>query len=109
MSRPLLLFMPLYAMYVGGCYMLKQHTWRTEAGVVDGSLSGRSCLTSRPRTTDEAFRADSSGLASVGYPSLAWSVVVASLYRHQSRMTSEAGKGICPTVRANGHVQSYGR
>ena len=54
MSRPLLLFMPLHAMYVGGCYMLKQHTWRAEAGVVDGSLSGRPSLTSRLRTADEA-------------------------------------------------------
>ena len=54
MSRPLLLLMPLHAMYVGGCYMLKQHTWRAEAGVVDGSLSGRPSLTSRLRTADEA-------------------------------------------------------
>ena len=54
MSRPLLLLVRLHAMYVGGCYMLKQHTWRAEAGVVDGNLSGWPSLIGRLRTADEA-------------------------------------------------------
>jgi hypothetical protein len=35
----LVVVLPLRDMYVGGCYVLKQHTCRGTVGVVDGSLS----------------------------------------------------------------------